>query len=117
MSKESIKNIIFLIMGSLMTSIMLTIYMAGNNQAVAAGLNEAPDNAIKFMGTLISILLVIIGFFIVYYFNQQSGAYKELTLAIGELRVEIAKRTQWEESFEDKYKEHRTNCDDKYVKK
>jgi len=104
-------------MGSLTTSIFITIYLVGNDPAVVDQLNQAPDNAIKFMGTTISILLVIIGFFIVYYFNQQSGAYKELTLAIGELRVEIAKRTQWEESFEDKYKEHRNNCDDKYVKK
>ena len=96
---------------------MLTIYMAGKDPGTMEQLNQAPDNAIKFMGTLISVLLVIIGFFIVYYFNQQSTAYKELTLAIGELRTEIGKRTQWESSFEARYSDHKASCDDKYVKK
>ena len=96
---------------------MIVIYLAGNSPETVAQLNQAPDHAIKFLGTLISILLVIIGFFIVYYFNQQSTAYKELTLAIGELRTEIGKRTQWEASFEDRFGDHKQHCDDKYVRK
>jgi len=105
-------------MGSLITSLLMIIYLTGNQvNASTLSTSGAPDDVLKFMTGLISILLIIIGFFIVYYFNQQSSAYKELTIAISDLRETIAHRTQWEEDFEKRYEEHQKSCGDKYIKK
>jgi len=105
-------------MGSLLTAVLIMIFLIGNQVNAATLLaTEAPDNVLKFMAGLISILLIIIGFFIVYYFNQQSTAYKELTAAIFDLRATIAQRTQWEKDFEQRYDEHRVACEDKFKKK
>jgi hypothetical protein len=142
MSQENTKQVIYLAIASLITGIFFYIYLKGSQPRVDKQVIEQVQNPIdaygglKFLGGFILVLLSVIGYFIVYYFKQQSDTNKELrveitgsndkltqaitisnnklTFSIDELTSQIDKLSQWKTDFEKMCEIRQTTCEKLY---
>lgn len=125
MSTGSIKNVVYTIVGSMVTIVFILIYLSRGQTDIV----EIAENAkgfgevVTFLGSIIGLLLVVIGFFISLYFKQQTDSTKELSLNIEKLSQTIsgmnavlASYGVRMDEFEKRYEDHKDACDKRFKK-
>jgi hypothetical protein len=119
MAKDTTQKLILLLACTIIIILFVMSYIKIPQQdvkVVPQGTSSSIPNGWEYGLKIISGLILIIGFFVVYYFKQVNDIIKDLNKTLNALTTQLTSITQWKEDFIEMNKQHMANCNVRFDK-
>jgi hypothetical protein len=113
MAKDTTQKLILLLACTVIIILFIMSYIklpAPDVKVVPQGAPSSIPNGWEYGLKIISGLILIIGFFVVYYFKQVNDIIKDLNKTLNTLTTQLTALAQWKEDFEKNYSDHKLEC-------